>query len=49
MSLVLGVLGGMGPAATLDFLARLQAYTPAARDRDHIRVLMDLNPQVPDR
>lgn len=46
---VLGVLGGMGPAATLDFLTKLQAATPAARDQDHIRVLMDLNPQVPDR
>lgn len=49
MSLILGVLGGMGPAATLDFLGKLQAYTPAERDQDHIRVLMDLNPQVPDR
>lgn len=46
---VLGVLGGMGPAATVDFLAKLQAATPAARDQDHIRVLVDLNPQVPDR
>ncbi|WGM39035.1 amino acid racemase [Caulobacter sp. NIBR1757] len=46
---ILGVLGGMGPAATLDFLAKLQAATPAARDQDHLRVLMDLNPQVPDR
>ena len=45
----LGVLGGMGPAATLDFLAKLQATTPAARDQDHIRVLVDINPQVPDR
>ncbi len=45
----LGVLGGMGPAATVDFLARLQAATPAARDQDHLRVLVDLNPQVPDR
>lgn len=49
MSLVLGVLGGMGPAATLDFLTKLQAYTPAERDQDHIRVLVDINPQVPDR
>ena len=48
-SLVLGVLGGMGPAATLDFLTKLQAFTPAAADQDHIRVLMDLNPKVPDR
>ena len=49
MSLVLGVLGGMGPAATLDFLAKLQALTPAERDQDHIRTLVDINPQVPDR
>ncbi|MFL5296874.1 MAG: aspartate/glutamate racemase family protein [Phenylobacterium sp.] len=48
-SLVLGVLGGMGPAATLDFLKNLQAFTPAKGDADHIRVLMDLNPKVPDR
>lgn len=49
MSLVLGLLGGMGPAATVDFLAKLQAFTPAERDQDHIRVLVDLNPQAPDR
>jgi aspartate racemase len=48
-SLVLGVLGGMGPAATLEFLQNLQAFTPAKGDSDHIRVLMDLNPKVPDR
>ncbi|ATQ42277.1 aspartate racemase [Caulobacter mirabilis] len=39
----------MGPAATLDFLAKLQAATPAARDQDHLRVLVDINPHVPDR
>jgi aspartate racemase len=48
-ALTLGVLGGMGPAATLEFLTRLQAYTPANRDQDHIRVIADINPQVPDR
>lgn len=48
-ALTLGVLGGMGPAATLEFLARLQAYTPGERDQDHIRVLADINPHVPDR
>jgi aspartate racemase len=47
--LTLGVLGGMGPAATLDFLTRLQAYTPAESDQDHLRVLVDINPKVPDR
>lgn len=48
-SLVLGVLGGMGPAATLDFLTKLQAYTPAEQDQDHIRVIADINPKAPDR
>ena len=49
MSRILGVLGGMGPAATVAFLARVQALTPAQGDADHIRVVMDMNPQVPDR
>ena len=48
-SLVLGVLGGMGPAATLEFLAKVQAYTPAEKDQDHIRVIVDINPKTPDR
>jgi aspartate racemase len=47
--LVLGVLGGMGPAATLDFLVKLQAFTPAESDQDHLRVIVDINPKVPDR
>ncbi len=45
----IGVLGGMGPAATLDFLAKLQRATPATSDQDHVHVLVDLNPKVPDR
>lgn len=49
MRRILGVLGGMGPAATVAFLARVQALTPAGGDADHIRVVMDMNPQVPDR
>lgn len=49
MTKTLGVLGGMGPAATLDFLAKLQAATPVRREQDHLRVLVDINPKVPDR
>ncbi len=49
MSRILGVIGGMGPAATVAFLARVQALTLAEGDADHIRVVMDMNPQVPDR
>jgi len=48
LTLILGVLGGMGPAATIDFLAKLQALTPAEREQDHIRTIVDINPRVPD-
>lgn len=44
-----GVLGGMGPAATVDFFARIVAATPASRDQDHLRLIIDNNPQLPDR
>jgi aspartate racemase len=46
---VIGVLGGMGPEATLAFYEKLIANTPAARDQDHLRVVIDSNPKVPDR
>lgn len=44
-----GILGGMGPAATADFYSKLVQATPAARDQDHIPVLMQADPSVPDR
>jgi aspartate racemase len=47
--LTVGVIGGMGPAATVDFMARVITATPAERDQDHLHVLVDCNPEVPDR
>ncbi|WP_205191511.1 aspartate/glutamate racemase family protein [Burkholderia sp. LMG 13014] len=47
--LVIGVLGGMGPQATVDFLAKLVAATPVAHEQEHLRVRVDSNPKVPDR
>src|ERR1700679_257808 len=44
-----GVIGGMGPEATVDFLRRIVAATPARDDADHIHVLVDNNPQIPSR
>jgi aspartate racemase len=44
-----GVVGGVGPAATVDFLAKLVRNTPAGRDQDHIKVVVEQNPQIPDR
>ena len=46
---VIGVLGGMGPEATLAFYGRLIENTPARKDQDHVRVIIDSNPKVPDR
>ncbi len=46
---VAGVLGGLGPEATLDFFARVLKATPAKRDQDHLRLIIDNNPWVPDR
>ena len=43
MSKTIGVIGGMGPAATVDFFAKLLDATPAERDQDHLRVLIDSN------
>ncbi|MEX2536649.1 MAG: amino acid racemase [Trueperaceae bacterium] len=48
-NLTVGVLGGMGPDATLDFFAKLLAATPAARDQDRLRIIIDNNPKVPNR
>jgi aspartate racemase len=42
-------MGGMGPAATVDFLRRLVDATLARTDQDHLRVLVDSDPRVPDR
>ncbi|MDR5759778.1 amino acid racemase [Caballeronia sp. LZ035] len=45
----LGVLGGMGPLATADFLVKLIQATPAASDQEHMPVIVHNVPQVPDR
>lgn len=45
----LGILGGMGPLATADFFAKLVAVTPAARDQDHIPVVLASLPDIPPR
>ena len=44
-----GVLGGMGPEATIDFMSRLLRMSSADTDQDHLRVLIDHNPRIPNR
>ncbi len=46
---VLGVLGGMGPLASAQFMLRLTLLTPAARDQDHVPAVLWSDPRVPDR
>lgn len=46
---VVGVLGGMGPAATADFYGKIVQITPAERDQDHLRTLIWSDPTIPDR
>ncbi len=45
----LGVVGGVGPAATVDFMHKIVRLTQASRDQDHIKVVVEQNPQIPDR
>ena len=46
---MIGVLGGMGPLATVDFFAKLVAATPAACDADHVPLLIQSDPRIPAR
>ena len=49
MSHVVGVIGGMGPDATVELMQRVLAATPASDDADHIHMIVDNNPKVPSR
>lgn len=46
---VIGVLGGLGPWATLDLFEKILRLTPARRDQDHFRIIIDNNAKIPDR
>jgi len=46
---VVGIIGGMGPGATIDLMKRIICLTPALDDIDHIRCIVDNNPKVPSR
>jgi aspartate racemase len=46
---IVGVIGGMGPAATVHFMGRVLDLTPAASDQDHLHLIVDNNSGVLDR
>lgn len=46
---ILGILGGMGSYASLDFYNKLLHLTPAVKDQDHLHIILDSNSTVPSR
>jgi aspartate racemase len=44
-----GVMGGMGPDATVDFMAKVIALTDSGSDQDHVHMIVDQDPSVPNR
>jgi len=49
MKKTIGIIGGMGPMATVDLFGKIVANTQAACDGDQLRVLIDNNTAIPDR
>lgn len=45
----IGIIGGMGPQATIDLYQKMINHTPADKDQDHIPVIIDSYPQIEDR
>jgi aspartate racemase len=46
---IIGILGGMGPEATIDLFTKIVKGTRVQKDQDHLRILIDNNPKIPDR
>lgn len=46
---IIGILGGMGPEATIDLFTKIVKGTKVRKDQDHLRILIDNNPKIPDR
>ena len=44
-----GIIGGMGPLATVHLFERIVLRTKAQKDQEHIRVIIDNNTNIPDR
>ena len=46
---IIGILGGVGPEATIDLFYKVIKFTPAKKDQEHLRIIVDNNPKIPDR
>lgn len=47
--ITVGMLGGMGPMSTVEAFRRITLATPATADQDHLHVIVDSDPAIPDR
>ena len=45
----IGIMGGMGPAATADLMMKIIEMTAADSDQEHIPMIIDNNTRIPDR
>ena len=45
----IGIIGGMGPMATVDLMQKIIQATDAHEDQEHIHILVDNNTDIPDR
>ncbi|MBS3787340.1 amino acid racemase, partial [Candidatus Bipolaricaulota bacterium] len=45
----IGILGGMGPEATIECYKSIIDQTPADTDQEHLSIVIVNNPQIPDR
>jgi len=46
---LVGIIGGMGPDATVDFMSQILQVTPATTDQDHVHMVVENNPRIPSR
>ena len=49
MRKTIGIIGGMGPLATVDLFSKIVHFTHAEQDADHLHVLIDDDPSIPSR
>ena len=46
---VVGIIGGMGPESTAELIRRVFLLTKTNVEQDHIHIIADSNPKIPDR
>ena len=46
---IIGIIGGMGPDSTLDMMKKILDATDVEAEQDHIHLVIDFDPKIPDR